>query len=99
MRAQCRLKIALAERLLNEWLVDNTEQVFEEQPEIDTARGYLDDVLNQAEADTFEDMLEALYVALPFVEDHERSDIYKTGAVSKALRIIRAAIKQAEAMP
>lgn len=96
MRAQCRLKIAKAEQLLNHWLVDNTEQVFEEQPEIDTARGYLDDVLNQAEADTFEDMLEALYIALPYVEDHEGSDIYKTGAVSKALRIIRAAIKQAE---
>ena len=46
--------------------------------------------------DTLEDMLEALYIALPFVEDHERSDIYKTGAVSKALAIIRAAIKQAE---
>ena len=35
------------------------------------------DILNQHEADTFEDMLEALYVALPYVEDHEQSDIYK----------------------
>jgi hypothetical protein len=50
------------------------------------------------EADTRADMLEALYIALPFVEDHEQSDIYKNGAVSRALRIIRAAIKQAEGM-
>jgi hypothetical protein len=50
------------------------------------------------EADTIADMLEALCVALPYVEDHEQSDIYKTGAVSRALRIIRAAIKQAEGM-
>lgn len=35
-----------AEQLMNEWLVDNTEQVFEEQPAIDTARGYLNDALN-----------------------------------------------------
>lgn len=52
----------------------------------------------QHEADTRADMLEALYIALPFVEDHEHSDIYKTGAVTKALNIIRAAIKQAEAL-
>jgi hypothetical protein len=56
----------------------------------------LDDLEAQHRADTIRDMLDALYVALPFVEDHEQSDIYKTGAVSKALRIIRAAIKQAE---
>ena len=52
-----------------------------------------------AEADTLADMLDALYLALPFVEDHEQSDIYKTGAVSRALVVIRAAIKQAEALP
>ena len=51
----------------------------------------------QHEADTRADMLDALYLALPFVEDHEQSDIYKTGAVSRALITIRAAIKQAEA--
>ena len=51
-----------------------------------------------AEADTRADMLDALYLALPFVEDREQSDIYKTGAVSRALITIRAAIKQAEAM-
>ena len=48
--------------------------------------------------DTIADMLEALCEALPYVEDHEGSDIYKTGAVSKTLRTIRAAIKQAEAI-
>jgi hypothetical protein len=50
------------------------------------------------EADTRADMLDALYLALPFVEDHAQSDIYKTGAVTKALNVIRAAIKQAEAL-
>ena len=49
-----------------------------------------------AEADTRADMLEALYLALPFIEDHEGSDIYKTGAVTKAANTVRAAIKQAE---
>jgi hypothetical protein len=34
-------KIINAEQLLNEWLVDNTEEVFEEQPEIDLARELL----------------------------------------------------------
>ena len=52
---------------------------------------------DQHEADTRADLLDALYLALPFVEDHEQSDIYKTGAVSRALITIRAAIKQAEA--
>lgn len=54
------------------------------------------DILTQHEADTFADMLEALYLALPFIEDHEGSDIYKTGAVTKAANVVRAAIKQAE---
>jgi len=52
----------------------------------------------KTQADTLADMLDALYIALPFVEDHEQSDIYKTGAVSRALITIRAAIKQAEAI-
>jgi hypothetical protein len=58
----------------------------------------LDDLEAQHRADTIRDILEAPCVALPFVEDHEASDIYKTGAVARALRIIRAAIKQAEGM-
>lgn len=33
--------IRQAEHILNDWLVDNTERVFEEQPEIDEARGLL----------------------------------------------------------
>jgi hypothetical protein len=37
-------KVINAERILNEWLADNTEEVFEEHPEIDTAR----DMLNEA---------------------------------------------------
>lgn len=57
----------------------------------------LDDLEAQHKADTIRDLLEALCEALPYVEDHEGSDIYKTGAVSRTLRTIRAAIKQAEA--
>ena len=34
----------------------------------------------------------ALYVALPFVEDHEDSPIYKAGAVAAAVARIRAAL-------
>ena len=42
------------------------------------------------------DLLDALYLALPFVEDHEGSEIYKPGAVAEAIRKIRAAIDKAE---
>jgi hypothetical protein len=41
------------------------------------------------------DLLEALYLALPYVEDHEGSDIYKSGAVAEALKTIRAALTKA----
>jgi len=41
------------------------------------------------------DLLEALCTALPFVEDHEGSDIYKRGAVARAVAQIRAAIDKA----
>ena len=43
----------------------------------------------------FPDLLDALCTALPFVEDHEGSDIYKAGAVARAVREIRAVIKAA----
>ena len=42
-------------------------------------------------------LLAELMLALPFVEDHEDSEIYKAGAVKKALNTIRAAIDAAEA--
>jgi hypothetical protein len=42
-------------------------------------------------------LLDALYTALPFVEDHEGSNIYKPQAVAQALAKIRAAIEQAKA--
>jgi hypothetical protein len=41
------------------------------------------------------DMLEALLVALPFVEDLEHDECYKAGAVLKAVAQIRAAIDKA----
>jgi hypothetical protein len=42
-------------------------------------------------------LLDALYTALPFVEDHEGSNIYKPGAVAQAIAKIKAAIEQAKA--
>ena len=41
------------------------------------------------------DLLNALLTALPFVEDHEDSRIYKGGAVAHTIKIIRAAIDKA----
>ena len=42
-----RDKLVQAEALLNEWLADNTENVFEEEPEIDDARGLILEVLER----------------------------------------------------
>lgn len=39
-------KIMEAQELLNDWLIENTEKVFEEQAEIDQARGLLNDFLD-----------------------------------------------------
>lgn len=41
------------------------------------------------------DLIEALFIALPFVEDHEDSPTYKPQAVTNALKIIRAALTKA----
>lgn len=41
------------------------------------------------------ELLEALCLALPFVEDHEDSSVYKAGAVAKAVRTIKATIARA----
>ena len=41
------------------------------------------------------DLVEALFIALPFVEDHEDSPTYKPQAVAEALKIIRAALTKA----
>jgi hypothetical protein len=43
-----------------------------------------------------EDLEAALYMALPFVEDHEDSPIYKPNAVAGAVAIIRKVLKEAE---
>lgn len=45
-----------------------------------------------------EALVEALYRALPFVEDLESDDGYKAGAVKKTVAEIRAAIAKAEAL-
>ena len=36
----------------------------------------------------------ALYIALPYVEDHEDDPIYKAGAVAWAVATIRAALQE-----
>lgn len=41
------------------------------------------------------DLLEALHLALPFVEDHEGDQSYKTGVVAKAVAKIKGAIAHA----
>ena len=43
-----------------------------------------------------EELLSALYVALPFVEDLESDTGYKPGAVKKAIEQIKQAIANAE---
>jgi hypothetical protein len=56
------------------------------------------DVRNPADARLIvaaPELLDALLKALPFVEDHEGSDVYKAGAVASALQQIRAAINKA----
>ncbi len=69
---------------------------------INDAKGYaigeIVDTRNPANARLISaapDLLEALCTALPFVEDHEGSDIYKSGAVARAVAQIKTAIKQA----
>ena len=69
---------------------------------INDAKGYaigeIVDTRNPANARLISaapDLLEALCTALPFVEDHEGSDIYKSGAVARAVKEIRNAIEKA----
>jgi hypothetical protein len=45
---------------------------------------------------TAAELLDALYVALPFVEDCEADPVYKAEAVAQALKKIRNAIEKAE---
>jgi len=45
------------------------------------------------------DLLEALFIALPFVEDHEDSEIYKREAVRDAVKTILAALTKATGAP
>jgi len=41
------------------------------------------------------DLLEALCTALPFVEDHEDGNVYKSGTVARAVAQIKNAIEKA----
>ena len=69
---------------------------------INDAKGYaigeIVDTRNPANAKLIAaapDLLEALLTALPYVEDHEGSNIYKRGAVDRAIKQIRTAIYNA----
>jgi len=45
------------------------------------------------------DLLEALFIALPFVEDHEDCQTYKPQAVKDAVKTILAALTKATGAP
>lgn len=45
MTEEQKRKLEKAEQILNRWLVDNTDEVFEEQSEIDSARSLIQEVL------------------------------------------------------
>ena len=69
---------------------------------INDAKGYaigeIVDTRNPANAKLIAaapDLLDALLTALPFVEDHEGSNVYKRGAVDRAIKQIRTAIYNA----
>lgn len=47
--------------------------------------------------DRINELENALYIALPFVEDHEDSPTYKAGAVAAAVARIRAALGEPKA--
>ena len=61
-----------------------------------TLNGKEEEFFTISAAENVPDLLAALYLALPFVEDHEDSEIYKPGVVRDAVRQIRAAIEAAE---
>ena len=69
---------------------------------INDAKGYaigeIVDTRNPANAKLIAaapDLLESLLTALPYVEDHEGSNVYKRGAVDRAVKQIRTAIYNA----
>ena len=51
-----------------------------------------------AQDDLYPELLEALYAALPFVEDAESDPCFKKGVVKKQVRTIRCILARAEAI-
>jgi hypothetical protein len=49
MNPNIKVLITRAESILNDWLVDNTEYTFDEQPEIDDARQLLIEAIDLLE--------------------------------------------------
>ncbi len=56
--------------------------------------GDIQNVANGAATTREDELVAALHVALPFVEDHACSGFYKPGAVAKALQKIRMALTE-----
>lgn len=69
-------KLEEAESLLNNWLVDNTEQVFEEEGEIDEARMLVNEAIDELRLHLPQDKGPAKKAVTP-CEDHSCSD-YRT---------------------
>jgi len=63
----------------------------------DLAATLAEDAANRALIEAAPDLLDALHLALPFVEDHAGDPCYKAGVVAGAVKTIHAAIAKATA--
>lgn len=75
------------------WVVENDKGYLVADTKFGDTTGYA----NAQLISTTPDILHLLSTALPFVEDHEGSTVYKAGAVAALVKDIKAAIAKAEA--